>query len=105
MTATGRPGWPLFDLRIATPDLEIRPMTEADLPERVDHRLLSGELAAAREEKHGGTENLKNPGNRHRCARSCSRQRCCRCCRHDLPLRDSVDCRYMNFRPKKRATR
>ena len=33
MTATGRPGWPLFDLRIATPDLEIRPMTEADLPE------------------------------------------------------------------------
>ena len=29
----GQPGWPLFDLRIATPDLEIRPMTEADLAE------------------------------------------------------------------------
>jgi RimJ/RimL family protein N-acetyltransferase len=25
--------WPLFDLRLTTPDLELRPMTEADLPE------------------------------------------------------------------------
>ena len=74
--------------------------TETDLRERVDHRLLSGELATAREEKHGGTENLKNPGNRDRCARSCSRQRCCR---HDLLLRESVDCRYMNFRPEKKS--
>ncbi len=27
------PLWPLFDLRLATPDLELRPLTEADLPE------------------------------------------------------------------------
>jgi RimJ/RimL family protein N-acetyltransferase len=27
------PGWPIFDLRIRTPDLDIRPMTEDDLVE------------------------------------------------------------------------
>ncbi len=28
--------WPLFDLRLTTPDLELRPMTEADLPALAD---------------------------------------------------------------------
>ena len=27
------PGWPIFDLRITTPDLDVRPMTEDDLVE------------------------------------------------------------------------
>jgi RimJ/RimL family protein N-acetyltransferase len=27
------PGWPIFDLRISTPDLDVRPMTEDDLVE------------------------------------------------------------------------
>jgi RimJ/RimL family protein N-acetyltransferase len=31
-----QPGWPLFGLRLTTPDLEIRTMTEADLPEVAD---------------------------------------------------------------------
>lgn len=29
----GHPLWPLFDLRLTTPDLSLRPITEADLPE------------------------------------------------------------------------
>ncbi len=29
----GHPLWPLFDLRLATPDLELRHFTEADLPD------------------------------------------------------------------------
>jgi RimJ/RimL family protein N-acetyltransferase len=33
--AMTQPVWPLFDLRLTTPDLELRPMTEADLSELV----------------------------------------------------------------------
>ena len=31
-----RPVWPLFDLRLTTPDLQLQPMTEADLGEVAD---------------------------------------------------------------------
>jgi RimJ/RimL family protein N-acetyltransferase len=36
MEATANPYWPLFDLRVRTPRIEMRPPTDADLPALID---------------------------------------------------------------------